>query len=753
MTYYAHSLKDDPNTDRWQKLADHLQAVAQMAGSFARQFQAEDWGHNLGMLHDIGKGSQSFQTYLLRCQEKDYHEAELKGHIDHSSAGAQRAVALDPVLGHLLAYPAAGHHAGLLDAVGEGASLDNRLKKKVDDCETAARELPPMRSLRLPVFLEDDLRRRGSEPKQVAFSFGFFVRMLFSCLVDADFLDTERFLDSSRALSRPRWPPDMLKRMDEQVESYVAGEFAETEDPVDVERRRVRQDCIRAADSEPGLFSLTVPTGGGKTLSSLAFGLRHARLRGLTRIIYVIPFTSIIEQNAEVFRKVFAPLQEQGLSDPVLEHHSAIDTGKETAESRLAAENWDAPLVITTSVQFYESLFAHRTSRCRKLHNISRSVIILDEVQKIPVDYLEPCLLALRELSAHYGCTVVLCTATQPALHHRMDFPIGLKNIREIVPEPHRLYAALKRVEIQNLGRLDDSELACRLNNEAQALCIVNTRRHAREIFNKLKGGTNSFHLSASMCPCHRTEVLNQIRRSLENRNDCRVISTQIVEAGVDLDFPIVFRSLAGLDSIAQAAGRCNRNGQLPRGITYLFWSEHGTCEAFLRDTVNACIQIAGSKDMPPLYDDLLSLEAVGHYFRLYFWDQQARWDNHGVLDGLRLVNDKALPFLFAFRSISEDFQLIQDTGKPVIVPWGEEGRNLCDELRKRPRVGLGNLLRRLQRYTVQIPNRVWNREIVRSIELIHEVYPVLISPEIHYHPAFGLCFDDLQTCPDAFMV
>jgi CRISPR-associated endonuclease/helicase Cas3 len=540
--------------------------------------------------------------------------------------------------------------------------------------------------------------------------------------------------------------------MEAALDRHVSHTLSSDATAVNRERTKVREACVRAAELEAGLFSLTVPTGGGKTLSSLAFALRHARLKRLDRVVYVIPFTSIIEQNADVFRQVMAPLLDDGIPDPVLEHHCAVDSEAETFESRLAAENWDAPLVVTTSVQFYESLFAHRTSRCRKLHNLARSVIILDEVQKLPVDYLQPCLCALRELTSHYGSSVVLCTATQPALCHQPNFPIGLEGIREIIPERRSLYAALKRVEIQNLGRTSDAELVTRLSEEFQALCVVNTRKHAREVFENLSSKNGVFHLSAAMCPQHRTKVLNEIRRLLREGEECRVISTQLVEAGVDVDFPVVYRSLAGLDSIAQAAGRCNRNGRLARGTTYLFQSEHGSREAFLRDTVNATVQLVGEGGVAPLYDDLLSLEAVEHFFRLYFWDQKARWDAHAIMDQFTLVNDEEMPFLFGFRSVGEQFRLIQDTGRPVIVPWGDEGNRLCEELRRRT-IGLADLLRKLQRFTVQVQQRLWNREIRRSIELVHDAYPVLISPELHYHPELGLALEDTQIGPESLIV
>jgi CRISPR-associated endonuclease/helicase Cas3 len=468
----------------------------------------------------------------------------------------------------------------------------------------------------------------------------------------------------------------------------------------------------------------------------------------------VVPFTTIIEQNADVFRRVFAPLTASGYSDPVVEHHSALDVGEETLASRLAAENWDAPLIVTTSVQFYESLFANRATRCRKLHNLAKSVIILDEVQKLPVEYMTPCLLALRELASGYGATIVLCTATQPAIQRQSDFTIGLEEIREIIPEPRRLYVALKRVEIKDLGEMGDEGLAARLRAEPQVLCIVNTRGHARQLFKQIAEEQGAIHLSAAMCPQHRSEVLQAVRALLAEGKPCHVVSTQLVEAGVDLDFPVVYRSLAGLDSIAQAAGRCNRNGRFERGITYLFRSEHGRSEAFLRDTANATAQLLGDETTKePLYQDILSLEAVQHYFELYYWSQQQRWDTHGILDHFKMENRRELPFLFGFKSAAESFRLIEDGGRPVIIPWHEEGRQLCERLRGpwlMPRV---SLLRALQRYTVQVPSRTWQAEIGRSIQMVHEQFALLISTELNYDERVGLVLDRRELSIETMML
>jgi len=497
---YAHSKEGAPVAD-WQTLVAHLEGVATHAAAFAARFDAADWGHLAGLWHDLGKYSRRFQDYLRTASSPDAHTSELgstAGRIDHTSAGAQHAVLALDLPGHLLAYAIAGHHSGLLDGRDDGACLEARLAKRVEAWQHGLESLPQTPAAQLPRFLSTALDRRRSDPEGTAFTFAFFVRMLFSCLVDGDFLDTERFMGEALACKRPSWPKDILRRMEEVLDSHMCSLACE-DTPVNRERAKVREACRAAAGETPGLFSLTVPTGGGKTLASLAFALRHAQCHGLERVVYVIPFTSIIEQNAHVFRTVLSPLtSDEHVPDPVIEHHSALDVGEQTVPSRLAAENWDAPLVVTTSVQFYESLFANRSSRCRKLHNLARAVVILDEAQTLPVDLLAPCLKAIDELARHYGSSVVLCTATQPAVYRRKEFTIGLSGVREIIPDPVRLYTALKRADIEHIGAQADAELAERILSHEQVLCIVNTRDHARRLFESLGDDEAHVHLTGT---------------------------------------------------------------------------------------------------------------------------------------------------------------------------------------------------------------------------------------------------------------
>ncbi len=736
--FWAHTKPGGPE-DAWEPLEEHLARVATLASAFAAPFGASHWAHLAGLWHDLGKYSNAFQRYLERSADADVHQAELQGKVDHSTAGAQHAVGAEPVLGHLLGYCISGHHSGLLDGRSPYACFEARLAKCLEPWANAPKGIIDETFPALPAFLSLCLASRQDPVRRgdVALSFAFFTRMLFSCLVDADFLSTEEFMDPLRAATRPAPRDNILERMERALNQYLAAKSWEPT-PVNRERARVREACLAAAEMPPGLFSLTVPTGGGKTLSSLAFALRHAAHHGLSRIIYVAPFTTILEQNADEFRRALHRVEGIEPSVLVLEHHSNVAVGQETSTSRLAAENWDAPLVVTTSVQLYESLYANRTSRCRKLHRLARSVILLDEAQALPVDFLAPCLAALRELTSHYGSTVVLCTATQPAIERRPGFEIGLEGAREIMPERDVLFRSLRRVEVSEVGRIEDAELTERLLAHERVLCIVNTRSHARKLFERIQGRAGCFHLSALMCPAHRTEKLNEIRARLDSGVACRVISTQLIEAGVDIDFPVVYRSLSGIDSIAQAAGRCNRNGKLDGlGQTYVFQSEHERSEKYFAETADCARQIL------PLHEDPLSPEAIEHYFRLYYWDQSSRWDKERILDEFHLNQDPSLPFLFGFARVAERFRLLEDGGLPIVVPWREEGKRLAGELRVRWQAPDRDLHRRLQRYTVAIPARIWQRHAGSDLELLGERYALLVSPELHYSEEFGVRLEE----------
>lgn len=704
--YYAHSFENKPESD-WQPLGDHLKSVAELSAKFAGEFGCADWGYLAGRWHDLGKFSNTFQRRLAGAPE----------HVDHSTAGAQHAVkgTIDQQAGKLLAYILAGHHGGLPNgSSAAGSDLHSRLSKTVEDYSAAPYDLLDGGfKLQKPPWLNDTRCR---------YQIAFLVRMLFSCLVDADFIDTEAFMKSGKATKRGCFPNlgEMEDRLSQTLKNIQA---AAPSTRVNAARKIVLQSCLRAAELPPGIFSLTVPTGGGKTLSSLAFALRHARTHSLNRVIYALPFTSIIEQNADVFREALCDC-----ADAVIEHHSNLDPDDQNDRDKLATENWDAPLILTTNVQIFESLYGNRVSACRKLHNLARSVIILDEAQALPVSLLEPCLEALRELVADYGATIVLCTATQPALNRRPQFPRGLENVREIMADPPSLFAELKRVEVKVVGKQSDAQIAEAISEHRRVLCIVNTRRHARALYD-LVAGDGVFHLSALMCPAHRSRVIAEIRERLTMPDSvCRVVSTQLIEAGVDVDFPVVFRAMAGLDSIAQAAGRCNREGGSDCGLTFVFDGEKPPPAGLLRQTAQATEII-----LPRFKEYLLSLDAVRAYFERHYWTQAGRMDEPGILQRLREFDMKGL--WIPFEDIARDFRMIRDQGSSVLIPHDNVARGLIATLR---RTGpSGGLMRKLQRFSVN----VYAQDIAKlgsAVEKIHERYFVLTRKDA-YNPKTGL--------------
>jgi len=760
MPHYAHTINGQP-PEAWEPLEDHLQLVAQYCERFAAAFNASDFGQVLGMWHDLGKYSKEFQAYLHRENGFEAHleNVATSSRVDHSTAGAQladRVFGKHP-FGRMLAYCIAGHHAGLADSMStSGASgLDQRLTRKIPDFSDApvALQQKPNLPAEPPISL-------GGEAGSVTFQVAFLTRMLFSCLVDADYLATEAFVSPTTADERKIDLPLLAvlrERLDQHLKQLSAGKLG----PVAEARSEVLSACRHAAANSRGLYSLTVPTGGGKTLSSLAFGLAHAETHRMARVIYAIPFTSIIEQTANVFRGVFANVPDE----TILEHHCNTDPDRETPTTRLVTQNWDAPIVVTTNVQLFESLFASRTSSCRKLHNICNSVIILDEVQAIPVDLLQPVLATIQELVRNYGCTVVLCTATQPAFNRSEDFRIGLTNITEIIPNPSQLFERLKRVQISHIGKQTDEELSLRLATHNQFLCIVNTRAHAAKLFDRLTRGRQArppsdttaawpvghglndggnqtadglFHLSTLMCGGHRKLILDTIRQRLLDGLPCQVISTQLIEAGVDVDFPVVFRSLAGIDSIAQAAGRCNREGRQTTGQVFVFEPTEIKLHGYLKATANSAAELMA--DLEPDNMDLLNQDIVRHYFDLHFWRHKDRWDAKDVLS---CFPDPYQKMQFNFQTAAKRFCWIDDVSETVFVPYDQEARNLIKDLRRLQNdtthiAQLRKVLRRLQRYSVSLFPYIFKAMVGTDIEVLDSGYAILIN-ETCYDPNLGL--------------
>jgi len=567
----AHVRQED--SGNWHKhfLDEHLRGVAGLAANFATNFDSSEWASIAGLWHDIGKYSTEFQRYIKTVSgyDAEAHIEDAPGRVDHSTAGALHAVRQFGTHGRILAYLIAGHHAGLADwsAAETGAKA---LSKRLDLEHEYLLDRIPAQTIPQEILTQPKptTKMRGG-----AEGLHLWLRMLFSCLVDADFLDTEKFMNDAQATARSGYRDiaDLMDRFDKHMAAFTVNA---DNTPVNTIRTDILRQCREKAALNPGMFSLTVPTGGGKTLSGMAFALQHAvqynkktddQMKHKQRIIYVIPYTSIIEQTAGIFRDIFG--------DNVVEHHANLDPDKEDARSRLATENWDAPVIVTTNVQFFESLFAARTSRCRKLHNIVNSVVVLDEAQLLPPEFLQPIVNVMNQLVTYYGVTFVLSTATQPALGSFQPFggkPFhGLDNVHEIMDDPDSLYQKLKRVEVSVPSDLQTSRdwqsIANELIQHPSVLCIVSRRDDARELHRLMtasENGKDTLHLSALMCGEHRSKVIADIKTRLKRNEPVRVISTQLVEAGVDVDFPVVCRALAGLDSIAQAAGRCNREGK-----------------------------------------------------------------------------------------------------------------------------------------------------------------------------------------------
>jgi len=674
--------------------------------------------------HDIGKYSREFQNMLINSMDNNINVEAKSGHPDHSTAGAQQVNnLLKNGYGRLIAYVIAGHHSGLLDGKSNEACLEERLKKNILDYSACPQNIlkfnPQIESLPF-------IPAKGNN-ERIAFQLQFFIRMLFSSLVDADFLDTEAFMNKDTALLRGNYP-ELLEMKNKLTKELDALSSKAPDTMVNRYRKEILQQCISAADKERGFFSLTVPTGGGKTLSSLAFAMKHAIKYRMKRIIYVIPYTSIIEQNANVFRNIFG-------DDAVLEHHSNFEINENNYKSQLAIENWDAPLIVTTNVQFFESLFHNRTSRCRKIHNIANSVIILDEAQMLPVPLLKPCMEALKEVTNSYKTTIVLCSATQPALSKTGEFESGLENVREIIPNPAELYNKFKRVKIhclsKNRTKTLDSKLAEKILERKQVLCVVNTRRHARELYEQIKDKEGLYHLSALMCPVHRSEVIQKIKNALKNNKKCRVISTQLIEAGVDIDFPVVFRSSAGIDSIAQSAGRCNREGRLQTGEVYVFYPEKGLPVGYLRQSAEVADAVIRK------YDDLLSIEAVNEYFLNLYWKNENNLDKHKILERL---SEELLSLNFPFKEIADKFKIIDNTMESIIIPYSDEAKKIIKQLRYAEFTKI--LARKAQRFCVQVYPQILKKLEGVSVERIQDNYLILTNLDL-YHNDIGLNYDD----------
>jgi CRISPR-associated endonuclease/helicase Cas3 len=703
----AHVKQNESGEWKVHDLEEHLVEVAKLASEFAKDFGASDWAFLAGIWHDLGKYRPAFQNYIRSVSgyDPDAHIEQGKGRVDHSTAGAIYSTQQLGEYGKILAYLIAGHHAGLADwnTVEAGSSslfirLEEGKKKNYLD-ESLSNNIPQeILNFKMPIT------------KILGGSKGLhlWLRILFSCLVDADFLDTEKFMSPEKMKDRTNWLD--LSSLKNKFDDYMSNKIKKApSNKVNDLRAVVLENCRESGISKnPGIFSLTVPTGGGKTLASMAFALEHAIKYGKKRIIIAIPYTSIIEQTADQYRKIFG--------DEIIEHHSNLDFNKETLKTRLASENWDAPIIITTNVQLLESLFSVKTSRCRKLHHLVNSVIIFDEAQLLPPDFLQPVVNVLNLLTQYYGVTLLLSTATQPALNSRKNafgqikFH-GLDNVTEIIHDVPKLYNALRRVDIELPDdlekRLEWETVANELTQYPSVLAIVNTRKDCRILFDLMPKGT--IQLSGLMCGQHRSEVIADIKSQLEAGKSVRVISTQLVEAGVDLDFPVVYRALTGLDSIAQAAGRCNREGKLLIGKCVVFVPPKAPPIGMLKQAEQATRNVLHHYE-----GELFSLKHYRDYFSHYF--NNLELDKHDIMT--YLTKDAGHGNV-QFRSVAERFKIIDDKGThQILIPYNEEAEKLLSILKNSEPERY--LMRRLQRYSVTVYEQDFRK--LRDIGAIEEV-------------------------------
>ena len=707
----AHISEDGSRT---QTVYEHLSGTAKLAGTFAAAFDAQAEAEFAGWRHDIGKYSTAFQKRLAGGPK-----------TDHATAGAQEAMKCRPPHPQA-AFAIAGHHTGLPDggnqrnADPEDGTLFGRLKKRVEPYD-GWQEIPVVPSAPPAWANRDQL------------DFAFFTRMLYSCLVDADFIDTETFMNGQVA---PRGTgtetiPVLLEKVRAKAKQYLTNRDAS---PVAQQRNAVLQACLdKGAHGPQGLYTLTVPTGGGKTFASLAFALEHAAAQSRKRVIYVIPYMSIIDQTAAVFADLLG--EENVLADYSCADYKSLEQenlSPEQYQQLLASENWDAPIVVTTAVQFFESLYANRSSRCRKLHNIADSVIIFDEAQTLPLDYLKPCISAIAQLVQHYHATAVLCTATQPALDPFFHEFAPELSLQEIVPEPARLYEVLRRTTLCDLGEVSQEALAAQLSAQPQVLCVVNRRKTAQELFAALPT-EGSYCLTTLLCAADRRRQLEEIRQRLRDGLPCRVVSTSLIEAGVDVDFPLAYREQCGLDSLLQTAGRCNREGRrcAAESHVYRFRLEDCAVPQMLRQNAHALEYAARC------YDDLNAPDAIHTYFQeLYFARGAEALDKKGILDAFRKGISGCQ---FPFAQVAEQFQLIEAPTRTIYLPFGE-GDALCTQLRS----GMvsRSLYRRLGTYSVVCYAQQFQAlDSAGALELLPNGSAILTDPN-QYSPKTGLKLD-----------
>lgn len=789
-------------------LSAHLLDVSKKAGEFASKIGLREHGELIGLLHDIGKASDKFTTYiksaegLIDSDADDYVDAKnMKGKVDHSSAGAQliyRIISQNEkteclIVAEALSLCIASHHSGMIDCISPEGKDSYATRMGKDETKTHVNEVIArlddekmtqiVNRLKSDIFSMNlinkfkELRTCNDSKETLAFKRGLLVRILFSCLIDADRLDTADFESPNSAKLRNNckyndWAA-LIDRFEEKLKDFK---------PVGINlyRNNISQACYEFSNRPTGLYQLTVPTGGGKTLASLRFALHHAIKHSLERIIYVLPYTTIIDQNADVIRKSIETIEDKGRI--VLEHHSNLLPKHETARQKVLSENWDAPIVLTTNVQVLEALFGAGTRGARRMHQLAKAVIIFDEIQNLPINCVHMFNMAVNFLVNNCGSTVVLCTATQPLLDkiEPVNRALTIMPHQQMVSNAKGLFDELKRVNVydktKNGGWSDDEivELAGKqLSKAGSVLIVVNTKRSSKRIYQHCKQslGVDTFHLSTNMCPAHRMDILKEVKERLDNKSPVICISTQLIEAGVDISFGSVIRFLAGFDSIMQAAGRCNRHNEMMPSlgdVVIVNPMEENLdklpdikiakekAERVLRDF----------KDHPERFDnDLLSLKAVELYNKYFFYERRDRMcypvgpksevgrdDNlfnllslngKSVEEFRRTHNDNlpAIPLKQAFMTAAKTFKAIDTNNRGVVVPYGNDGneliKKLCSEFKTDQ---LYKYLREAQRYSVNVfpntLNKLLSNHIIHEVQKETEIYHL---DKRYYSDEFGL--------------
>lgn len=717
--YYAHTVDGQPE-EKWQTMRSHAENVAELVKTFSAPWCTAEYAENLGLLHDVGKYQQGFQRRLRGDPTP----------MEHAVCGARQWLSMGwPESG---AYCIAGHHSGLPDVGSRTDSPDEstllgRLKRQTQDFSAFRRELT-LRDLRaFPA--KDAVCTREKDAKK---EYAFWTRMMFSCLTDADFLDTEAACGGppGRGVSADF---EVCRRQLEEALSRFQGDT-----PVKRARDAMRRQVMSHAGEEADVCLINMPTGSGKTLASMQFALERAVRAGKKHIIYVIPFTSIIEQNAKIFKDIFG-------ADAVLEHHCNFDydaVGDPAARERLrrTAENWDASIVVTTNVQFFQSIYGNRSSQLRKLHNMADSVIVFDEAHMFPSLFFQPCLEAVRILTARYGCQAVFMTATMPDFRAWMEkFGCGGVKTAELV-EDKRDFPVFRRCAVEYLGALPLEKLTGLAQQGENALIVVNSRRAARRIYELLPG--KNYHLSTYMTHEDRSATIEEVRRALrEHRRFC-LVSTSLIEAGVDLDFDLVFRELAGLDNLLQTAGRCNREGNKAGCRTCAFEFQETELQPRSKDFR---MRQSFCREVFEKFSDAASPEAVSYYFdHLYAYTLQDRtsmdfqtavspssWGREGVG--------------FDFRSYADAFRLIDEDTRPLVIVTDENRAVVKPLLEALARGGM-SVMRRLQKYSLSLRRREFDQLLQAGAVCSAGGVSYLGSPQFYRHET-GICFENNGVC------